>query len=149
MDAIINLNREPGLREAFDHAHVVGNTVLVDRRTKWGNPWRTGRSGTREEVIARYRADLWRSLRAPLASMADRSGNRFAGRAARRRPWGPCRGRELANRCAVPLCHTCSLRQPCGSSAPLRRGEAPPGIAPGRPWLGPKLRQGSFLARLR
>ena len=64
MDAVINLKREPRLREAFEHAHVVNNTVLVDRRTKWGNPWRVGRGGTREEVIARYRADLWRRIRA-------------------------------------------------------------------------------------
>ena len=62
-------------------------------------------------------------------------GNRFRGHAARRRRWGPCRWRELATCCAVQLCHTCSLRQPCGSSAALRRGEAPLGAAPGRPWL--------------
>ena len=64
MDAVINLNREPRLREAFDHAHVVNNTVLVDRRTKWGNRWRVGRDGSRDEVIALYRADLWRRIRA-------------------------------------------------------------------------------------
>ena len=64
MDAVINLKREPRLREAFEHAHVVNNTVLVDRRTKWGNPWRTGQDGTREEVIARYRIELWRRIRA-------------------------------------------------------------------------------------
>jgi len=29
---------------------------------------------------------------------------------------------------------------PCGSSAALRRGEAPLGAAPGRPWLRPNLR---------
>lgn len=34
------------------------------------------------------------------------------------------------------------------SSAPLRRGEVPLGAATGRPWLRPKFRQGSFLARL-
>ena len=63
MDAVINLKREPRLREAFEHAHIVNNTVLVDRRTKWGNRWRVGRDGTREEVIALYRADLWRRIR--------------------------------------------------------------------------------------
>lgn len=29
--------------------------VLIDRRTKWGNPFVIGRDGTREEVIAKYR----------------------------------------------------------------------------------------------
>ena len=64
MDAVINLKREPRLREAFEHAHVVNNTVLVDRRTKWGNRWHVGRDGSREEVIARYRMELWRRIRA-------------------------------------------------------------------------------------
>ena len=71
MDAVINLKREPRLREAFEHAHVVNNTVLVDRRTKWGNPWRTGQDGTREEVIARYRMELWRRIRAGEVSLEE------------------------------------------------------------------------------
>ena len=64
MDAVINLKHEPKLREAFEYAHVHNNTVLIDRRTKWGNPFRIGRDGTRDEVIARYRADLWHRIRA-------------------------------------------------------------------------------------
>ena len=64
MEAVVNLRREPKLREAFEYAHVVNNTVLVDRRTKWGNPWRAGRDGSRAEAVARYRADLWRRIRA-------------------------------------------------------------------------------------
>lgn len=31
--------------------------VLIDRSTRWGNPYRIGKDGTREEVIAKYRAD--------------------------------------------------------------------------------------------
>ncbi len=38
--AVINLGRETKPREAFQYAHVHNNTVLVDRRTKWGNPFR-------------------------------------------------------------------------------------------------------------
>ena len=64
MPAVVNLRHEPRLREAFEHAHVVGNTVLIDRRTRWGNPFRLGVDGDREQVIARYRADLWRRIRA-------------------------------------------------------------------------------------
>ena len=63
MDAVINLKHEPALREKFEYAPVVNNTVRIDRRTKWGNPWRAGPDGSREEVIARYRADLWRRIR--------------------------------------------------------------------------------------
>ena len=40
MSAIVNLRHEPKLRDAFEHAHVLDNTVLVDRRTKWGNSFR-------------------------------------------------------------------------------------------------------------
>lgn len=29
--------------------------VLIDRTTKWGNPFKVGRDGTRLEVIAKYR----------------------------------------------------------------------------------------------
>ena len=64
MRTIVNLKTEPTLRDEFDHAQVVNNTVLIDRRTKWGNPFRIGRNGSREKVIARYRAHLWRRIRA-------------------------------------------------------------------------------------
>ena len=64
MDAVINLKHEPRLREEFEYAHVHNNTVLIDRRTKWGNRFKIGVDGTREEVIALYRADLWRRIRA-------------------------------------------------------------------------------------
>jgi hypothetical protein len=32
--------------------------ILIDRRTKWGNPYHIGKDGTREEVIAKYRERL-------------------------------------------------------------------------------------------
>ena len=64
MRAIVNLKHEPKLREAFEYAHVVDNTVLIDRRTKWRNPFKAGVDGSREEVIALYRADLWRRIQA-------------------------------------------------------------------------------------
>ena len=64
MDAVINLKHEPALRDALAHNPVHNNTVLVDRRTKWGNRFVMGRDGSREQVVARYRADLWRRIRA-------------------------------------------------------------------------------------
>ena len=64
MDAVVNLKHEPRLREEFEYAHVHDNTVLVDRRTKWGNGFKIGRDGSRERVVALYRADLWRRVRA-------------------------------------------------------------------------------------
>ena len=35
MSAVINLRHEPKLREAFEYAQIVNNTVLIDRRTRW------------------------------------------------------------------------------------------------------------------
>ena len=77
MRAIVNLKHEPKLREEFEYAHVVDNTVLIDRRTKWGNPYKLGVDGDREQVIALYRADLWRRIRAgevPLEELAELDG---------------------------------------------------------------------------
>ena len=71
MRAVVNLKHEPRLREAFQYAHVVDNTVLIDRRTKWGNPFRLGADGDRDQVIARYRADLWRRIRAGEVALED------------------------------------------------------------------------------
>ena len=50
MVAVVNLTHEPDA--------VANGAVLIDRRTRWGNPFVVGRDGTREQVIARYRADL-------------------------------------------------------------------------------------------
>ena len=77
MDAVVNLKHEPRLREEFEYAHVHNNTVLVDRRTKWGNEFKIGRDGSRERVVALYRADLWRRIRAgevTLEELADLDG---------------------------------------------------------------------------
>lgn len=40
---VVHLKKEP-----FD--------VLIDRRTRWGNPFVIGNDGDRDEVIAKYRA---------------------------------------------------------------------------------------------
>ena len=58
MDALVNLKRE-----ALDYSPVHNNTVLIDLRTAWGNnPFRVGRDGDRQQVIAKYRAGLWRRI---------------------------------------------------------------------------------------
>ena len=77
MRAIVNLKHEPKLREAFEYAHVIDNTVLIDRRTKWRNPFKLGVDGDREQVIARYRVHLWERIRAgevPLEELAKLHG---------------------------------------------------------------------------
>jgi len=71
MRAIVNLRSEPRLRDEFQYAHVVNGTVLIDRRTKWGNPFRIGEDGTRDEVIARYREYLWQHIQAGDVSLEE------------------------------------------------------------------------------
>lgn len=44
----IQLSRRKGWR-------IPGNTVKVDRSTKWGNPFITGKHGTREYCVQLYR----------------------------------------------------------------------------------------------
>ncbi|MCL8208655.1 MAG: DUF4326 domain-containing protein [Actinomycetia bacterium] len=43
-------------REAVAAVRRAGRLVRIDRATRWGNPFRIGRDGTRAEVIERYRA---------------------------------------------------------------------------------------------
>lgn len=61
--------------------------VLVDRKTKWGNHYRIGVHGTREEVIAKFEA--W--LRAHPSQME----------AVRRE----LKGKDLVCHCAPLACH--------------------------------------------
>ena len=115
MDAIVNLKHEPKLREAFEYAHVHNNTVLIDRRTKWGNPFRVGVDGSRDEAIARYRADLWRRIRSgeiALEELADIAGCWYACHCAP----SPCHGEVLARAAAwaAGVLAECDTRQADG-----------------------------------
>ena len=98
MRAVVNLKHEPRLREAFEHAQAVGNTVLIDRRTRWGNRFRTGPGQDREQVIALYRADLWRRIQAGEIALekTGRAGRVLAGLLVR--------AAALSWRCAGPGC---------------------------------------------
>jgi len=40
-----------------------GCLVVIDRTTKWGNPFRIGPDGERAGVIEKYRRWLWRKIR--------------------------------------------------------------------------------------
>ena len=53
---IVNLRHDP---EAL-----AKGAIRIDRQTFWGNPFRIGPGRTREEVIALYRAYLWRRIQA-------------------------------------------------------------------------------------
>ena len=46
MASVVNLRDRPDLRVALDGAEEQGETVRIDRRTRWGNPFLIGRHGT-------------------------------------------------------------------------------------------------------
>ena len=59
----------------------LGDAVLVDRHSQWGNPFRIGKDGSRTEVVAKYRADLWRRIKAEevrLDQLAELAGKELA-----------------------------------------------------------------------
>ena len=66
------------------------NTVRIDRRTRWGNPYRVGKDGTREEVIEKYRQHLWRCVKGHKVKLKDLAA---------------LHGKTLACWCAPEPCH--------------------------------------------
>ena len=75
------------------------DTVLIDRRSKWGNPFRIGPDGDREQATARYRADLWKRIRAgdiALEELAELDGFWLAYHCTP----APCQGDVLARAAA-------------------------------------------------
>ncbi len=88
MTAVINIR---------DDRSVLGepDVVRIDRATPWGNPFVIGHDGSRAEVIEKYRAWLWREIRAgrvPLEDLAALRGKRLACWCAPE----PCHGDVLA-----------------------------------------------------
>ena len=47
------------------------DAIRIDRRTRWGNPFVIGPDGSREEVIEKYRADLWNQIHAGKIDLND------------------------------------------------------------------------------
>ena len=88
--SVVNLRNEPRLRDALHFAHEHNNTVLIDRRTRWGNPFKLGVESDRDTVIARYRRELWRRIEADEIALADLAA---------------LSGKTLACWCAPEPCH--------------------------------------------
>ena len=73
---VLNLRHIPGDTSAA--ALLKRGIIRVDRATPWGNPFPVSpRFGNRDDVIERYRQDLWRRIRSgdlplnELAAIAD------------------------------------------------------------------------------
>jgi hypothetical protein len=87
-------------------ARLPGNTVKVDRSTRWGNPLHVGRDGDRAECVARFE----RLLAGDCASEAELVWRETA--LAHR---SKLKGKNLACWCALPepgrpdICHAAAL----------------------------------------
>ena len=79
---VVNLKHHPDA--------VRNGAVRIDRRTRFGNPYRIDKHGTREQVIALYRAELWRRIRTGEVSLEELAA---------------LHGQTLACHCAPLPCH--------------------------------------------
>lgn len=66
---------------------IPAGAIYVGRPTKWGNPFKIGRDGSRQEVVAKYRA--WLLARPALVTQAK----------------AELKGRDLVCSCSPASCH--------------------------------------------
>ncbi len=84
-------SREPTIYNLRNNPDAVKNgAVRIDRQTKWGNPFRIGEHGTRDQVIALYQKDLWKRIRSDEISLTDLAA---------------LNGKDMACHCSPKACH--------------------------------------------
>jgi hypothetical protein len=81
---VVNSSSPRVLRQSRDG--MPAGAVYIGRQSKWGNPFKIGRDGTRSEVVAKYRAWI-ADQPALLAALPE------------------LRGRDLVCHCAPQACH--------------------------------------------
>ena len=115
--AIINLKRNP---DAVDNG-----AIRIDRKTEWGNPFKIGEHGTRDEVIALYQKDLWKRIQSgavSLTALAELNGKDLACWCA---PL-PCHGDVLVKAAAWAQARIApNLRQPVQEASQAQQTRAP------------------------
>ena len=100
MTNVVSMKHRPDLRRQWEQRGDGAGIVRIDRRTRWGNPWVVGRDGTRAEVIARYREDLWRRIRSGEVAPEDLAYLHGKILLCHCRPRLPCHGDVLARAAA-------------------------------------------------
>ncbi len=91
--------RKEGMARVLHLRNAPPDAIRIDRRTPWGNPFRIGPDGTREDVISKYRDHLWNSIRNGEISkdaLAELHGKNLACHCAPQ----PCHGDVLASAAA-------------------------------------------------
>ena len=81
MTTIINLKDRPDLLDALSTTEQHNDIVRIDRRSEWGNPFKIGQDGNREDVIKNYRQHLFNRVQRgdlSLQSLASLDGKTLA-----------------------------------------------------------------------
>ena len=74
MANIVNMRHRPELRRLLDRCPEHGGLVRIDRRTRWGNPFRITPAVSRVRAVALYREDLWRRIRSGGIALEELAG---------------------------------------------------------------------------
>ena len=125
MATVVNMKDRPDLRAALNGKDEHGDVVRIDRRTRWGNPFVIGRHGSREEVIERYRAWLWRKVKSGGISLSELAALNGKTLACHCHPL-PCHGDVLAKAASWAHARLAADR----TWQPGEKIEAPIGLAP-------------------
>ena len=81
MSNIVNMRDRPDLVRLLNGRETHADVVRIDRRTRWGNPFRITGEVSRAQAIALYRTDLWRRIRSgeiALDDLAELAGKTLA-----------------------------------------------------------------------
>ena len=129
MTTIVNLNDRPDLLEALGTNNQYNDLVRIDRKTEWGNPFKIGEHGTRDDVIASYSQHLQNRLRTGdlnLQSLASLDGKTLACWCAP----NDCHGQLLAKAAAWATNKLQTTQTPTLTNSPT---PSPPDQAPSHP----------------
>ena len=71
MTHVVSMRDRPDLHRQWEQRGDGAGIVRIDRRTRWGNPFRITEGLSRTQAIAFYREHLWRRIRAGEVALED------------------------------------------------------------------------------
>ena len=95
MTNVVSMKDRPDLRRQWEQRGDGAGIVRIDRRTRWGNPFRITDGVSRAQAIALYQEDLWRRVRSGEVALQDLADLRAKTLLCHCRPTLPCHGDVL------------------------------------------------------
>ena len=71
MTNVVSMRDRPDLRRQWEQRGDGAGVVRIDRRTRWGNPFRITEGVSRAQATALFREDLWRRIRSGEVALQD------------------------------------------------------------------------------